>query len=912
MTLAAGKRLGPYEIIGPLGAGGMGEVYRAKDTRLDRTVAIKVLPTHLSADPEAKQRFDREARSISSLAHPNICHLYDVGHQDGADFLVMEFLEGETLAARIQKGPLPTEQVLKVGTEICEGLEKAHKGGVVHRDLKPANIMLTKSGAKLMDFGLAKSTVAVAVPNSSMTSPLGTPVSNQPLTQAGAIVGTFQYMSPEQVEGKEADARSDIFSLGTVLYEMATAHRAFDGKTMAGVMAGILERDPAPISSVQPSSPLMLDRLVKTCLAKDPDERWQTAHDVKLQLQSMREANSQYSAAASAATTAAAAEAASVAASAQSRRNRDRTLLILGTALLTAIVAGALGYMAHPTKPETKLAATILLPPNLQVEPYNISFAFSPDSQKIAFIGVGEDGRSNIYIRPLDTEIPQLLPGTEGAASPFWSPDGHSIGFFADKKLKRIDVLNASITILCDAPAGRGGAWSGNGVILFAPSNQTGLSTVSATGGTPTPITMLGTETGTDRVPFFLPDGKHALFVRSSLQFTAPGTVYVLDIGSKKIEKLFDSDSEAQYAEPGYVVFSREGNLLAQSFDASTMKASGEPIVIAQHIAFNAVRRAAQFAVSKSGLLLYALDTGVSVKQLTWFNLEDGAEAGKLGEPNRFLWFRLSPDDKRAVAAIADGKSSSIASEKSIWIYDLTRPNTTRLTFSSGAYEFPLWSGDGQSVFYVESRPPVPIMQKSANNNSEAKQVFSDGMLHQISAISPDGQVLAFSTQIPRDFRIDMLPLAADSKPSTFLAQDSNARAASFSSDGKWLSYISDQTGRYELYVVPYPGPGGKWQISKNGVIDGGWLKAPNKLAYMGADSKLYVVDVTTKGGAFDIVKTRNVFGGHPFPAVPPFLSPQYLITADAKRVILPKVIKDDAPNSLTLITNWTADLKKP
>ena len=912
MTLAAGKRLGPYEIIGPLGAGGMGEVYRAKDTRLDRTVAIKVLPTHLSADPEAKQRFDREARSISSLAHPNICHLYDVGHQDGADFLVMEFLEGETLAARIQKGPLPTEQVLKVGTEICEGLEKAHKGGVVHRDLKPANIMLTKSGAKLMDFGLAKSTVAVAVPNSSMTSPLGTPVSNQPLTQAGAIVGTFQYMSPEQVEGKEADARSDIFSLGTVLYEMATAHRAFDGKTMAGVMAGILERDPAPISSVQPSSPLMLDRLVKTCLAKDPDERWQTAHDVKLQLQSMREANSQYSAAASAATTAAAAEAASVAASAQSRRNRDRTLLILGTALLTAIVAGALGYMAHPTKPETKLAATILLPPNLQVEPYNISFAFSPDSQKIAFIGVGEDGRSNIYIRPLDTEIPQLLPGTEGAASPFWSPDGHSIGFFADKKLKRIDVLNASITILCDAPAGRGGAWSGNGVILFAPSNQTGLSTVSATGGTPTPITMLGTETGTDRVPFFLPDGKHALFVRSSLQFTAPGTVYVLDIGSKKIEKLFDSDSEAQYAEPGYVVFSRDGNLLAQSFDASTMKASGEPIVIAQHIAFNAVRRAAQFAVSKSGLLLYALDTGVSVKQLTWFNLEDGAEAGKLGEPNRFLWFRLSPDDKRAVAAIADGKSSSIASEKSIWIYDLTRPNTTRLTFSSGAYEFPLWSGDGQSVFYVESRPPVPIMQKSANNNSEAKQVFSDGMLHQISAISPDGQVLAFSTQIPRDFRIDMLPLAADSKPSTFLAQDSNARAASFSSDGKWLSYISDQTGRYELYVVPYPGPGGKWQISKNGVIDGGWLKAPNKLAYMGADSKLYVVDVTTKGGAFDIVKTRNVFGGHPFPAVPPFLSPQYLITADAKRVILPKVIKDDAPNSLTLITNWTADLKKP
>jgi eukaryotic-like serine/threonine-protein kinase len=912
MTLAAGKRLGPYEIIGPLGAGGMGEVYRAKDTRLDRTVAIKVLPTHLSADPEAKQRFDREARSISSLAHPNICHLYDVGHQDGTDFLVMEFLEGETLASRIQKGPMPTEQVLKVGTEICEGLEKAHKTGVVHRDLKPANIMLTKSGAKLMDFGLAKSTVAVAVPNSSMTSPLGTPVSNQPLTQAGAIVGTFQYMSPEQVEGKEADARSDIFSLGTVLYEMATAHRAFDGKTMAGVMAGILERDPAPISSVQPSSPLMLDRLVKTCLAKDPDERWQTAHDVKLQLQSMRETGSQFSAAASAATMAAAADATSVAAAAQSRRNRERTLLIVGTALLTALVAGVLGYLAHPLKPETKLAATITLPSNLQVEPYNVSFAFSPDSQKIAFVGIGEDGRSNIYIRPLDTEIPQPLAGTEGAASPFWSPDGRSIGFFADKKLKRIDVVNASVTVLCDAPAGRGGTWSPDGVILFAPSNQTGLSTVSATGGTPTQVTTLGTEAATDRVPFFLPDGKHALFVRSTLQFTAPGTVYVLDVPSKKIEKLFDSDSEAQYAEPGYIVFSRDGNLLAQSFNTSTMKASGEPVVVAQHIAFNAVRRAAQFTVSRSGLLLYALDAGVSLKQLTWFNLEDGSEAGKLGEPNRFLWLRLSPDDHRAVVAIADGKSSSIASDKSIWIYDLTRASTARLTFSSGAYEFPVWSGDGQSVFYVESRPPAPIMQKSANGNSEAKQVFSDGLLHQISATSPDGQSLAFSTQIPRDFRIDILSLAPDSKPSTFLAQDSNARSASFSPDGKWLSYISDQTGRYELYVVPYPGPGGKWQVSKDGVIDGGWLKAPNKLAYLGADSKLYIVDVATKGGAFDITKTRNVFGGHPFPAVAPYLSAQYLITADTKRVLLPKIIKADAPNSLTLITDWTADLKKP
>jgi len=914
MTLAAGKRLGPYEVIGPLGAGGMGEVYRAKDTRLDRTVAIKVLPLHLSADPDAKQRFDREARAISSLAHPNICHLYDVGHQDGIDFLVMEFLEGETLATRIAKGPMPTEQVLKVGTEICDGLEKAHKTGVVHRDLKPANIMLTKSGAKLMDFGLAKSTVAVAVPNSSMTSPLGTPPSGQPLTQAGAIIGTFQYMSPEQVEGKEADARSDIFSLGTVLYEMATAHRAFDGKTMAGVMAGILERDPAPISSVQPSSPLLLDRLVKTCLAKDPDERWQTAHDVKLQLQSMREVGSQFSAAASAATTAAAAEAASAAEAAQSRRNRARTLMLLGTALVTAILAGALGYLAHSARPETKLNATITLPPNLQIEPFNVSFVFSPDGEKIAFAGINEKGTSSLYVRRLDTESPQLLAGTEGAASPFWSPDGHSLGFFADKKLKRIDVTSGSVAVICDAPAGRGGSWNSSGVILFAPSNQTGLFTVSASGGSATQVTTIEdtAKGGTDRVPFFLPDGKHALFIRSSLQFTMPGTIYVLDLASKKIDKLLDSDSEAQYAEPGYILFSRDGNLLAQAFSASNFKLSGEPIVVAQQVALNAYRRASQFSVSNTGMLLYAPDAGTRLKQLTWFSLEDGSELAKLGEPVRVSDLSLSPDDRRAAAVISAGKSSTITADAALWLYDLLRATSTRLTFASGAFEFPVWSPDGQSIFFSNNRTPVSILRKSAGGDSEAEPILADGIFRGLSAVSPDGQLLATATQVPRDFRVELLPLKPDGKPYSFIAQDSNARAGFWSPDGKWFSYISDETGRYELYVTSYPDHKGKWQISKEGLVSGGWLKAPNTLAYIGGDSKLYIVTVAPHGSELDIVKTRSVFGGRPLPQLPTFTSVPNIITKDMKRILLPQPIQDNSQSYLTLITNWAADLKKP
>ena len=453
MALTSGSKLGPYEIQSPLGAGGMGEVYRARDTRLDRTVAIKILPAHLSDNLEAKQRFDREARAVSSLNHPNICTLHDVGHQEGIDYLVMEFLEGETLADRLIKGPLSPAQVLKYGIEICEGLETAHRKGVVHRDLKPGNIMMTKSCAKLMDFGLAKAAPSIASSSSSLTMTLSTPAGSHPLTAQGSVVGTFQYMSPEQLEGKEADARSDIFALGAVLYEMATGKRAFEGKTTASVIAAVLAAEPQPISVIQPMSPPALDRVVKTCLAKDPDERFQSVHDVKLQLRWIAEGGSQASAPAQAAV---------------QRNTRDRLAWIVAAAAVFAALA--LAFIRREPVPEARLVRSTILPPD------NGTFVFlgrtsgpmlSPDGRNVVFLA-RVAGVTQLWVRGLDSFQPHPLAGTEDAYGAFWSPDSRNIGFFAQGKLKRIAAAGGPAVILCDVDQARGGNWNRQDIILFA------------------------------------------------------------------------------------------------------------------------------------------------------------------------------------------------------------------------------------------------------------------------------------------------------------------------------------------------------------------------------------------------------------------------------------------------------------
>src|SRR5215469_10952170 len=609
MALSSCTKLGPYEIQSPLGAGGMGEVYRARDTRLDRSVAVKILPGHLSVSPEAKQRFEREARAISSLNHPNICTLYDVGHQDGTDYLVMEYLEGETLAARLIKGPLAPDLVLKYGIEICEGLETAHRRGVVHRDLKPGNVMLTKLGAKLMDFGLAKALPTEKPPSEGLTATLMSPEGSQPLTARGMVVGTFQYMAPEQVEGKEADARSDVFALGAVLYEMATGKKAFTGKNQASIVAAILASEPQAISAVRPMSPPVLDRVVKICLTKDPDERWQTAHDVKLQLQWIAEGGSQ----------------AGVPAPVVARRkNRELLMTIVAAiALATSLVMTGLYLSRRAAQPH---AIRSYIKPAVNttfiLSGPGSGFALSPDGLRLVYSALREDGKSLLFVRPLDSLQAQPLVGTEGGALPFWSPDSRYIGFFAGGKLKKVEASGGPPLTLCDAPSPRGGSWGRNGVIIFTPSLNTPLYRVSDSGGVATPITELDLKKNqtTHRWPYFLPDGHHFLFVSGTPFLPRENPTNAIEVGSldsKERKFLMFTHAGAAYA-AGHIFFLRQNTLMAQPFDPKDLVFTGDASPVADPVFEDTGTVRSVFSVSDSGTLAYVEGSSAAARKLIW------------------------------------------------------------------------------------------------------------------------------------------------------------------------------------------------------------------------------------------------------------------------------------------------------
>jgi Tol biopolymer transport system component len=879
----------------------MGEVYRARDTRLDRTVAIKILPAHLSCNPEAKQRFDREARAISSLNHPNICTLYDVGHQDGMDYLVMEFLEGQTLADRLAKGPLPPDQVLKHGIEICEGLEKAHKTGVTHRDLKPGNIMLTKTGAKLMDFGLAKATSASTPPASSLTMTLSGPSAEQPLTEKGTVVGTFQYMSPEQVEGKDSDVRSDIFAMGAMLFEMSTGKRAFTGKTQASIVAAILASEPPLISAVRPLSPPVLDRVVGTCLAKDPDERFQTAHDLKLQLKWIAEGGSK----------------AGVPAPVMARRqSRERILWGVAAVLLAGCVALAVIHFGKTGTERQVIRAFIPVPEKS-------TFAFigdrtgplmiSPDGTRLVFSVRAPDGKQQLWLRPLRSDSAQPLAGTEGATHPFWSADSRSVAFFAEGKLKKIDAAGGPEQVLCDALDGRGGSWNREGTILFAPTFNGPLYEVYAGGGTPAQVTHLEEGENSHRYPHFLPDGRHFLYLARSTQGVIPG-IYVGSLDSKEKKMLLHNRSNVIYAPPGYLLFVRENTLMAQAFDTKNLSIHGDATPIGQGVLVNEPYSRSILSASDNGVLAYGGAGAPQPSQLRWLD-RTGKRVGTVGEPGASSNPRLSPDGTKLAVAIGDVSRAAT----DIWVYDLVSGGRTRLTFDPSLNYEPIWSPDGKQIVFSSARRggfPQLFRKAASGEGSDELLLDSPNTTDRPDDWSPDGRFIVYEPN-PSVGSLWLLPLFGERKPTVFLSGDAGTfpGEGTFSHDGKWLAFTEYSAGKREVYITSFPTKSGKWQVSTGGGHYPQWRRDGRELIFLGQDN------VTVMAADMDLTGVVPRIGT-PKPLFTVYLATilqnrlgsawdPFDVTADGQRFLVNSVDQPHAAEPINVVVNWDAELKK-
>ena len=882
MTIPAGTRLGPYEIAAPIGAGGMGEVYRAKDTRLGRDVAVKVLPAHMSSSPELRQRLDREAKTISQLSHPHICTLHDVGHQDGTDYLVMELLEGETLADRLGRGPIPLDQALRIGIEIAGALDAAHRQGIVHRDLKPGNVMLTKSGVKLLDFGLAK----LAAPSqvSQVTSIPTALQESHPLTSRGTILGTFQYMSPEQLEGKDADARSDIFAFGCVLYEMLTGRKAFSGKSQASLIGSIMTSEPAPISSIQPMTPPAVDRLVKGCLAKEPEHRWSTAHDVMLQLQWIAEGGS------------AAGLPAPVAAR---RRSREKLAWGVAAALLLISAALAWGFVRRAPQPPRVVRFEVANPPGVTTID---SPKISPDGKMLAFNATDAAGKTQIWIRPLNALTAQPLPGTEGTRRPFWSPDSRFLGFVADGKLKKIDVTGGPPTKICDVPTGVDGTWSPEGVILLDGTGPDPIYRIPAAGGTPVVAAKADPARKEVQVgwPEFLPDGRHFIYLAANQK--QDQTAYRIgSLDSSETKPFAPAQSMLVYAPQGYLLFLKDRTLMAQPFDAKAVKTTGEAMPLAEQIGTDAVGLA-RFSISRDGVLAYR--TGESGGRLLWMD-RSGKELDTLGDPADYQDPDFSPTGDRLAFDITDirgGKSD-------IWIRDLSRGVNSRFTFDPVNAFAGVWSPRGDYIVYTSDREGAfAIYQKATSGSGEEKLLLKSDVIVVPISFSPDGRFLAYQRQDPKtNWDILLLPMTGEAKPVVLRATPFRDVVPRFSPDGRFIAYVSNESGRNEVYVQSYPGPGRTWQISTAGGGDPQWRRDGKELYYRALDQKLMAVEIRVgdelEPGLPQVLFQTRVSTG--------LASTKYVPDRTGQKFLFVAPLGRDAMTPTTVVLNWFAGLGK-
>ncbi len=882
MPLAPGSRLGPYEIVAPIGAGGMGEVYKARDTRLERTVAVKVLPAQLSSSADSRQRFEREAKTISQLSHPHICALYDVGREGETEYLVMEYLEGETLTERLAKGALPLEQTLRYGHEIADALDKAHRQGIVHRDLKPGNVMITKSGVKLLDFGLAKA-MAPATPQSGLTSM----PTQQGLTQEGTILGTFQYMAPEQLEGREADARTDIFAFGAVLYEMVTGRKAFAGSSQASLISSIMKEDPAPISAVQPMSPPALDRVVRTCLAKDPEDRWQSARDVGNELRWIAEGS----------------QAGVPTKVALRRKGRERAAWALAALAGAAAVALAVAYARRAPRAASPVRAQLDLPKKTQTA----DIALSPDGKRLAFTVFDAAGQVSLWIRDLDADAAQPVSGTESARFPFWSPDSRTVAFFADGKLKKREPDGTAILKICDAAGGVGGTWNRDGTIVFAPSPTSGLFRVSAAGGKPEAVTKLDAARHevAHRYPSFLPDGRHFLYTSTSLGAAddLANAIHVASLDGKEDKTILPVFSDAQYA-AGRLLYVRDDALVAQRFDVRRLAVEGDPVVLEAR-ATRTTDWGGFYAFSASDDVLAVVPPNFVLSRLTWFD-RSGRAAGEVGEPAVYVTYRLSPDERTIAAMVLDPARIKAG----IVTIDAASGAATRFLRGAGNALYPVWSPDGSRLFFgsVAEGSNIPAIWSKALNGAKDEPYLEGPDNVTPWDWSRDGRFLAIE-KVPlhgkRYNELWIVDSADRGHPIPFATENPNQVDARFSPDGKWIAYTSDESGLSEVYVRPFPGPGGTWQVTTAGGFAPHWRDDGKELFFLSPDNKIMAVP-TSLGPTFQAGAPVALFTAHPGQA-----NSLFEVSRDGQRFLVNTAPEQAASPPIHLLLNWTALAEK-
>ena len=899
MTLEAGTRLGAYEILGPLGAGGMGEVYKARDTRLERLVAIKILPAHMAVQSDARERFEREARAVAALNHPHVCTLFDVGTQDGIHFLVMEHLEGETLADRLAKGPLPLDQALRYAIEIADALDKAHRQGVVHRDLKPGNIMLTKAGSKLLDFGLAR--LKQAGPAAQFSSASNAPTAMAALTTQGAIIGTLQYMAPEQLEGKEADARTDLFAFGSLLYEMVSGRKAFDGKSQVSLMGAILERDPVPVRTLQPGMPEALDRVIRRCLAKDPDSRWQTAGDLGAELQWVLESPAPVQALQPAAAP-----------------PRTPKLWIAAAALFFVIAAtlGALLLRPAPEKPADVVRFTVPLPEGMAMDSgVGTTSAFggsaiSPDGRRIVFTAREGTGSVLLWIRALDGLTSQSISGTDGAGLPFWSPDSRSVAFFAQGKLKKIDVAGGPPQTLCDAPNGRGGSWGPDGTILFSPEAMAPIHRVSTAGGASVPATTLSPQSPTHRFPAFLSDGVHFLY---GAQNGTDVETFLASLKSSDVQSLVKADSAVLFSSAGYLLFVRQGALFAQPFDEKKLQFTGDAVPVAEQVLSGAGAVAA--SVSANGTLTYRTGQGVLADlQLAWLD-RTGRPVETFGTLGPYRGVEVSRDGRKIAVHRHEGAGGDI------WTVETGSP-MSRFTFDPAADSSnPIWSPDGTHLAYASLRNGKwNVYQKPANGAGAEELLLQLDVNGAPMSWSPDGKFLVYYIQSPKtNSDLWALPLEGDRKPFSIVEGPGQQFLPDISPDGKFIVYNSVESGRNEIYVNPFPKGEGHWQITTNGASGTSvrWSRDGKELFYLSADAapKMMGVPVTVVGATLKWGAPRELFDPHYVNTVSGHAYHDFAVSADGRRFLIPQanpgVTLASLASPVNVVLNWTSLLKR-